>query len=168
MVSDDRSVFVTNHVLSGAVLGLAAPRRPLLVALTAAGSHYALDSVPHWGSGDKRKFRRAAIVDGLCGLATMTAVMRVAPKGTRAAVLAGMLGAAFPDSDKPAEMFFHRSPFPLRADQFHMAIQRESDHGIRTEARAAAVMAAAVVVMSGARRLSARRVGARGLESRSE
>ena len=156
-------MFITNHVLSGAVLGLATPRRPLLVALTAAGSHYALDSVPHWGTADKRKFRRAAVVDGLCGLATMTGVMRVAPKGTRVAVLAGMLGAAFPDSDKPAEMFFHRSPFPFRVDQFHSAIQHESGRGIRTEVRAAAVMAAAVVVMSGAQRL-----GARGLESRRE
>ena len=156
-------MFITNHVLSGAVLGLATPRRPLLVALTAAGSHYALDSVPHWGTADKRKFRRAAIVDGLCGLSTMAGVMRIVPRGTRVAVLAGMFGAAFPDSDKPAEMFLHRSPFPLWVDEFHSAIQHESGRGIRTEVRAAAVMAAAVVVMSGARRL-----GARGLESRRE
>ncbi len=148
-------MFITNHVLSGAVIGLAAPRRPALVALTAAGSHFALDSVPHWGTKDKRKFRRVAIVDGLCGLATMAAIMRIAPKGTRVAVLAGMVGAAFPDSDKPAEMFFHRSPFPLRLDQFHSAIQRESARGVRTEVRAAALMAALVVLLSSARRLSA-------------
>jgi hypothetical protein len=157
-------VFITNHVLSGAVIGLAAPRRPALVALTAAGSHFALDSVPHWGTPDKRKFRRVAVVDGLCGLATMAGVMRGVPRGTRLAVFAGMLGAAFPDSDKPAEMFFHRSPFPPRLDEFHSAIQRESARGVRAEVRAAATMAAAVVVLSGARRLSARRrrVSARG------
>jgi hypothetical protein len=145
-------VFITNHVLSGALIGLAAPRRPAKVALAAAGSHFVLDSIPHWGTYDKAKFRRVAIADGLCGLATMGAVMRVAPKGTRVAVLAGMLGAAFPDSDKPAQMFFHRSPFPPRVDQFHSAIQRESARGVRTELRAAAAMTAAVALMCALRR----------------
>jgi hypothetical protein len=149
-------VFITNHVLSGALIGLAAPRRPAKVALTAAGSHFVLDSIPHWGNKDKRQFRKVAVVDGLCGLATMAGVMRIVPRGTRVAVLAGMLGAAFPDSDKPAEMFFHRSPFPLRVDQFHSAIQRESARGIRTELRAASVMAIAVMAGSALRRLSFR------------
>jgi hypothetical protein len=140
-------VFITNHVLSGAIIGLAAPRRPVKVAIAAVGSHFVLDTVPHWGTDDKARFRRIAIVDGLCGLATMAGVMRFAPKGTRVAVLAGMLGAAFPDSDKPAEMFFHRSPFPVAVDQFHSAIQRESARGVRTELRAAVLMGTAVAVL---------------------
>jgi hypothetical protein len=147
-------MFITNHVLSGALLGLAAPRRPASVALVAAGSHFALDSVPHWGNKDPALFRKVAIVDGLIGLATMRAVMGTVPKGTRVAVFAGMLGAAFPDSDKPALMFFGRSPFPERVDQFHTRIQRESSHGIRTEIRAALVMVAAVRVLSWLRALS--------------
>ena len=46
-------MFITNHVLAGAVIGLVAPRRPAKVALVAAGSHFVLDSVPHWGTDDE-------------------------------------------------------------------------------------------------------------------
>jgi hypothetical protein len=99
-------------------------------------------------------FRKVAIVDGLIGLATMRAVMGMVPRGTRVAVLAGMLGAAFPDSDKPALMFFGRSPFPAPVDQFHTRIQRESSHGIRTEIKAALAMVAAVRVLSWLRAVS--------------
>src|SRR5450432_2758290 len=150
-------MFITNHVLSGALLGLAAPRRPASVALVAAGSHFALDSVPHWGNKDPALFRKVAIVDGLIGLATMRAVMGTVPKGTRVAVFAGMLGAAFPDSDKPALMFFGRSPFPARVDQFHQRIQRESSRGIRTEIRAALAMVFLVRLMSWQRARAGRR-----------
>ena len=146
-------MFITNHVLAGAVIGLAAPRRPVKVAVVAAGSHFVLDSVPHWGSDhDDAKFRKVAIVDGLVGLATMRAVMGAVPRGTRVAVLAGMLGAAFPDADKPAAMFFHRSPFPAGVDRFHEQIQRESPRGIRTEIRAALALILAVRVLSWLRR----------------
>jgi hypothetical protein len=150
-------MFITNHVLSGALIGLAAPRRPAKVALVAVGSHFVLDSVPHWGIEDKAKFRKVAIVDGLIGLATMRAVMGAVPRGTRVAVLAGMLGAAFPDADKPMDMFFHRSPFPAGVDRFHQRIQRESTHGVRTELRAFVAMVAAVRVLSWVRAVVADR-----------
>ncbi len=146
-------MFITNHVLSGAIIGLVAPRRPVKVALVAVGSHFVLDSVPHWGIDDDAKFRKVAIVDGLVGLATMRAVMSAVPRGTRVAVLAGMLGAAFPDSDKPALMFFGRSPFPAGVDRFHGRIQREAKRGVRTELRAAVVMVVAVRVLSWIRAL---------------
>ena len=152
-------MFITNHVLAGAIIGLAAPRRPAKVALVAVGSHLVLDAVPHWGIDDDAKFRKVAIVDGLVGLATMRAVMGAVPRGTRVAVLAGMLGAAFPDADKPALMFFGRSPFPARVDRFHQQIQRESTHGIRTEIRAALAMVLAVRVLSWLRAIAADRPG---------
>jgi hypothetical protein len=153
-------MFITNHVLSGALIGLVAPRRPASVALVAVGSHFVLDSVPHWGiHDDDATFRKVAIVDGLVGLATMRAVMGAVPRGTRVAVLAGMLGAAFPDADKPALMFFGRSPFPARVDRFHQQIQRESRHGIRTEIRAALAMVLAVRVLSWLRAIAADRPG---------
>jgi hypothetical protein len=65
-----------------------------------------------------------------------------------------MLGAAFPDSDKPMEMFFHRSPFPASVDRFHSRIQTESTRGIRTEIRAAVGLVVAVRVLSWLRTLS--------------
>ena len=147
-------MFITNHVLAGAVIGLVAPRRPAKVALVAVGSHFVLDSVPHWGIDDDAKFRKVAIVDGLVGLATMRAVMGAVPRGTRVAVLAGMLGAALPDADKPMDMFFHRSPFPAPVDCFHQRIQRESAHGIRTELRAALGLVLVVRILSWLRALS--------------
>ncbi len=148
-------MFITNHVLSGALIGLAAPRRPAKVALVAVGSHFVLDAVPHWGIDDDAKFRKVAIVDGLVGLATMRAVMGAVPRGTRVAVLAGMLGAALPDADKPALMFVGRSPFPALVDRFHQRIQRESAHGIRTEIRAALAMVLVVRVLSWLRAIAA-------------
>jgi hypothetical protein len=147
-------MFITNHVLAGAIIGLVAPRRPAKVALVAVGSHFVLDSVPHWGINDDAKFRKVAIVDGLIGLATMRAVMGAVPRGCRVAVLAGMLGAAFPDSDKPGLMFFGRSPFPASVDGFHGRIQRQAKHGVRTELRAAVAMVVAVRVLSWMRALS--------------
>jgi hypothetical protein len=106
-------MFITNHVLSGALIGLAAPRRPAKVALAAAGRRFVRDSMPHWGIRDDQiSFRKVAIVDGLLGPATIRAVVAAVPCGTRVAVLAGMLGAALPDADKPMEVFFGRSPFP--------------------------------------------------------
>jgi hypothetical protein len=71
--------------------------------------------------------------------------------------LAGMLGAAFPDSDKPALMFFGRSPFPPAVDRFHGRIQRQATHGIRTELRAALAMVATVRVLSAVRSFAADR-----------
>jgi hypothetical protein len=137
---------------------LVAPRRPAKVALVAVGSHFVLDSVPHWGSDhNDAKFRKVAIIDGLVGLATMRAVMGAVPRGTRVAVLAGMLGAALPDADKPMDMFFHRSPFPAGVDHFHQRIQRESARGIRTELRAVLALAIAVRVLSWLRALAADR-----------
>jgi hypothetical protein len=137
-------VFITNHVLSGALLGLVGPRSPAAVALVGVASHFALDSVPHWGCPDETVFRRVAVVDGLCGLATMAAVLRSVPAPKRAAVAAGMLGACFPDADKPARMFFDRSPFPGSVDRLHSRIQHESSRGVLVEAVSAAAMAVAV------------------------
>ncbi len=117
--------------------------------------------MPHWGiHDDDATFRKVAIVDGLVGLATMRAVMGAVPRGTRVAVLAGMLGAAFPDADKPALMFFGRSPFPAGVDRFHQRIQRESAHGIRTEIRAALAMVLAVRILSWLRAFAGDRAAA--------
>jgi hypothetical protein len=37
-----------------------------------------------------------------------------------------MLGACFPDADKPGRELAGRSPFPAVVDRWHAAIQRES------------------------------------------
>lgn len=119
-------MLVTNHVLSGALIG-AVTRRPETAFAAGVASHFALDAVPHWGDwGSQRRFLRAAVPDGLTGLAVIGALAAVTPPSRRLSVLAGAAGAALPDVDKPARLWFGRSPFPRAVDHFHSAIQNEA------------------------------------------
>ena len=132
-------MLVTNHVLSGAVIG-ATTRRPVHAFVLGVASHFVLDWAPHWGKfGGGRRMLRVAVPDGLIGLAVMGTMAAVAPPERRAAVLAGMAGAAFPDLDKPSKLFFGRSPFPPAVDRFHSAIQHEKARRAHYEATAAVV-----------------------------
>ena len=132
-------MLVTNHVLSGAVIG-ATTRRPEHAFVLGVASHFILDWAPHWGKfGGGRRLLRVAVPDGLIGLAVMGAMVAVAPPERRAAVLAGMAGAALPDLDKPSRLFFGRSPFPRAVDRFHMAIQHEKSRRAHYEATAAVI-----------------------------
>lgn len=118
-------MLVTNHVLSGALIG-AVVRRPVPAFLSGVASHFALDMVPHWGVAEGVDWFPVAVRDGLTGLTAMAVMTALAPPSVRLGVLAGMSGAAFPDLDKPGNVFFDRSPFPARVDRFHLRIQRES------------------------------------------
>lgn len=115
-------MLVTNHVLAGALLG-AALRRPAPAFLLGVASHFAMDSVPHWGGFGEEVFEVVAPVDGILGLTVMGAASVMAG-GDRVAVLAGMVGAALPDLDKPGRWFFGHSPFPAAVDAWHSQIQR--------------------------------------------
>jgi hypothetical protein len=140
-------VLLTNHVLSGALIGALA-RRPVPAFAIAVASHFALDAVPHWGDwGSNRRFLQVAVPDGLIGLATMGAFAALAPAERRPAVVAGMAGAALPDIDKPAKMCFGRSPFPGPVDRFHMRIQREASGRAHLELLAAGAFAAAALAV---------------------
>src|SRR5882672_9437879 len=141
-------MLVTNHVLSGALIG-AVTRRPAVAFGVAAASHFALDAVPHWGDWgeDKSLFLRVAVRDGLTGLAVMGAIAALAPPRARFAVVAGMAGAALPDLDKPSVLFFGRSPFPRAVDRFHSGIQREARHRFPVEVAAGAGFAATLAVL---------------------
>jgi hypothetical protein len=138
-------MLVTNHVLSGAVIG-AATRRVVPAFALGVVSHFALDMVPHWGCWEPPPtFLEVAVPDGLAGLAVMGVMTAVAPPGRRAAVLAGMAGAALPDLDKPSRLFFGRSPFPRALDEWHVGIQREAPNLFKVEVGSAAGFAAAAV-----------------------
>jgi hypothetical protein len=133
-------MLVTNHVLSGAVIG-AAVRRPAAAFALGVASHFALDAAPHWGKfGSHRRYLRVAVPDGLAGLAVMGTMAALAPRRRRVAVLAGMAGAALPDLDKPSLLFFGRSPFPAAVDRFHSRIQREAPRRAHYEATAAVIL----------------------------
>jgi hypothetical protein len=138
-------MLITNHVLSGAAIGAVA-RCPAQAFALGAASHFALDSVPHWGRWrDRKQFMRVAVPDGLAGLAIMTTVTASAPAGRRLTMLAAMAGAALPDIDKPFRIFLGFSPFPAAVDRFHRAIQRESQGRAPVEAAAALTFAGALI-----------------------
>jgi hypothetical protein len=135
-------VLLTNHVLSGALIGALA-RRPVPAFAAGVASHFVLDAIPHWGDwGSQRRFMRVAVPDGLVSLAVMGALTAAAPPERRAAVLAGMTGAALPDAEKPTTMWFGWSPFPAAVDRFHARIQDESFHRAPVELAAAGLFAA--------------------------
>ncbi|MGH3207311.1 MAG: hypothetical protein ACRDNO_06095 [Trebonia sp.] len=147
-------MLVTNHVLSGAVIGAASRRHPVSAFALGVLSHFALDAVPHWGKWHgPPSFMQVAVPDGLAGLAVMGAMTALAPPDARLAVLAGMAGAALPDLDKPSTVFFGRSPFPRAVDRIHMRIQDEAPHRLKYELTAAAMLfAAAVGLLRGSRK----------------
>ncbi|GAA2042208.1 hypothetical protein GCM10009839_51090 [Catenulispora yoronensis] len=135
-------MLVTNHVLSGAVIGAAA-KRPLPAFLIGVASHFVLDALPHWGKWDSdERFFRIAVADGLTGLTAMGLATRAAlksgsaatpgpgrsdrPGGFAVSVLAGMAGAALPDLDKPSSMLFGHQLWPTVVCRFHGRIQNEA------------------------------------------
>ena len=147
-------MLVTNHVLSGAFIGRAAPG-PVSAFTAGVASHFALDAVPHWGDGRPiREVMHIAVPDGLLGLAAMATVTATTEPAARLRVLAGMAGAAFPDLDKPADRFLGLSPFPKRWDAFHQAVQRESPGRMPQEILVGLALAA--VLTASARRVTRR------------
>jgi hypothetical protein len=154
-------VLVTNHVLAGAAIG-AVVKRPVPALVLGVASHLAMDRIPHWGlshedrQGDPMKspkFLKIAYRDGFAGLAAMGVAFGLA-RGRRLPVLAGMVGGALLDLDKPSKHFVGVSPFPKRVDQFHADIQegREHDHKMGQELAVAAGLAALVAALCVARR----------------
>ena len=138
-------MLLTNHVLSGALIGGLA-RRPLPAFAAGVASHFVLDTVPHWGKWGRRGFLRVAVTDGLVSLAVTGAVAAASPPDRRLAVLAGLAGAALPDLDKPVKLWFGRSPFPAAVDRFHMGIQDEAAHRFYVELLAAAALAPVALI----------------------
>jgi hypothetical protein len=160
LVPSELPVLVTNHVLAGAAIG-ALVKRPLPALVLGVVSHLAMDAVPHWGlahedrQGDPTKnpkFLRVAYRDGFAGLAAMGAAFGLA-RGRRLPVLAGMVGAALLDLDKPSRLFIGVSPFPKAVDKFHADIQegREHDHKMGQELAVAAGLAGLVAGLCWAR-----------------
>ncbi len=136
-------MLVTNHVLAGALIGNASSG-PVSAFVLGVASHFVMDSVPHWGGRPLREVLHVAVADGLVGATTLLLVARATPTDRRTRVVAGMLGAAFPDSDKPWDLFIGGSPFPAALDRFHGAIQVESPRRMPQEFLVAALTGLAV------------------------
>ena len=87
-------MLITNHVLSGAVIGLVAPDLASAGALGLV-SHFGLDAVPHFGV-DQQDFLKIAVPDGLVGLLAIAGVAAAVPARARGRVLAGISGRITP------------------------------------------------------------------------
>jgi hypothetical protein len=145
------AVFVTNHVLAGATIGVLLRRHPVGAFAAGVGSHLLMDACPHWGMvrgypSAEERFLHIARSDGCAGLAVMGAGMILAG-GQRAPVLAAMVGAALPDIDKPCQLFFGFDPFPRWFQRLHSRIQRESPDRFRRELVVGAGLATLAAVM---------------------
>jgi hypothetical protein len=152
LVAYGETVLLTNHVLSGALIG-SVVRRPLPAFLLGVASHFALDSVPHWGPfPSRRELLRVAVPDGLTALATLAAVTAAARPERRPALTAAMLGAALPDADKPVQLLFGRSPWPAAVSDFHGRIQDEAPTRFPLEATVAATLTLTLAVVATTRR----------------
>ena len=139
-------MFVTNHVLAGAVIGNRYPDRPVTAFLVGIGSHLAMDSIPHWGCDISAPdgpdhFLRVARRDGLLGLAVMGGALVVADRRRRLATAAAIFGSVLLDLDKPSEHFFGVNPIPDLVQRIHGGIQRESRHGISVELASGVLLA---------------------------
>jgi hypothetical protein len=144
-------VFVTNHVLSGVLVGRLLERRPVAAFLVGVGSHLILDAIPHWGCdreqpGSAERFLTAAKRDGLLGLTTMAVAALAVGRPARTATVAAMTGAVLLDLDKPIEYFFGRNPFPACVNRLHGRVQNESPEGLPNEVRFGFAFATADVV----------------------
>jgi len=154
-------MLVTNHVLSGALIG-AVVRRPVPAFVVGVASHFVLDAVPHWGNwNDEKRFLRVAVRDGLAGLAAIGAFTAAARPERRLAVVAGMAGAALPDIDKPSCVWFGVSPWPGPVNRFHASIQNEAPErlGLEMTTMGALAVVGLLAVRAKGRRAKGRRQG---------
>ena len=124
-------MFVTNHVLSGVLIGRAMKRRPVAAFVAGVGSHLVLDALPHWGCdlrepGEQERFLRIARRDGLLGLTAMAMATMAVERDARVATFSAMAGTALLDLDKPLEHFFRIRPFPDLVTRIHKGVQNES------------------------------------------
>ncbi len=152
-------MFVTNHVLSGVIVGRAFRRRPAVAFAAGVASHLVLDACPHWGcntrvAGGSERFLRAARRDGVLGLGAMAVATLAVDGDDRAATVAAMVGAVLLDLDKPSIHFFGRDPFPRVVARLHLWMQNESDRWLPAEFAYGILFAVAdaVIAVTGRRR----------------
>ncbi len=152
-------MFVTNHVLSGVVIGRLLERHPVTAFVVGVGSHLALDMVPHWGcekgtAEGRQVFLKYATRDGLVGLLVIACAAGAVDRRARTATVAAMVGAALLDVDKPMMLYFGRNPFPKVVSRIHGRVQNESPQGMPNEIvfGLSCAIADAVIAVNGRRR----------------
>lgn len=138
-------MFVTNHVLSGVLIGRLLRKRPVTAFFAGMASHLVLDAIPHWGcktpETGRADFLTVAKRDGVLGLAAMASAAFTVEPPARIATVAAMAGAVLLDLDKPFLYFVGFDPFPAIVQRLHQGIQNESRAGMPNELRFGAAFA---------------------------
>jgi hypothetical protein len=159
-------MFVTNHVLAGVAVGAVCPDRPGLAFVAGFATHLPMDCCRHWGfeggGVHDPRFLRAAVGDACVGLGVLAGAHLAARRHGRTAtapVVAGALGAAILDIDKPARLFLGWNPVPGPLQRLHHWVQEgvEAPEHLWREvawAGALAVLAAASLRRGPLRRVS--------------
>jgi hypothetical protein len=141
-------------------VGAACPDRAVLAFALGFATHLPMDCCRHWGfpGGDihNPRFLAAAIGDACVGLGVLAGVRLATRRDDRsvtAPVLAGALGAALLDVDKPARLLLGWNPVPAPLQRLHQRVQANveaPEHLWREVAWAVALAAAGVVSLRAA------------------
>ena len=114
-------VLLTNHVLSGALIGALA-RRPAPAFAAGVASHFVLDALPHWGDwGSIRRFLQVAVPDGLIGLAATGLVIL---GGVAGMTIAEAVSFTPPSDDMAERLEKHLSRRFSNPSSTHLALFR--------------------------------------------
>lgn len=128
-------MFLSNHVITGAVIALGV-KDPVAAAPLAFASHFALDSVPHFGfkgaSFKTPKGFALGAVDGAVSLAVYLYLISNYPQHFWL-ITVGMFFAALPDLFYIPEILFNKRFDPKAMRSFHHKIQIELPRGILIE-----------------------------------
>lgn len=88
----------TNHAVTGAIIGMVVA--PVIALPLAIASHFALDSIPHYGdksiAQSESRFRRIIIVDTIITVVFLISILVIRPSHWLAALFAALL-AMSPD-----------------------------------------------------------------------
>ncbi|HSX14313.1 MAG TPA: hypothetical protein VLE72_00145 [Candidatus Saccharimonadales bacterium] len=134
-------MLLTNHTLAGIALGLTIDD-PLVLAPVAVASHFALDSIPHFG-GQRFNFddpigQKLAFFDCLSALALAIGAVAIWPQRFPQ-LFVGVLGATAPDLlYVPRYVMGIKFWEPLF--RFHHKIQLERWWGLATELTATSIL----------------------------
>jgi hypothetical protein len=130
-------ILSTHAVLGGAIAGLF-PSHPVLVAVAAFASHFAIDAIPHWDYhlrtislkpgannrrliGDRRFFQDLALIGFDAGAGLLIAIWVFATPATIGVIVLGALAGMAPDPLRFVHTVFPNRPL-AGLERFHKRI----------------------------------------------
>lgn len=123
----------TNHVLTGALIGLAV-HEPVVAIILAFVSHFVLDSLPHFGAKNHttKEFQVLLFCDMICATSVLLFLLVVRPDYWALAFFAG-IAASSPDLMWLGNWLREMKKQPRKAyktvfTKFHSGIQRFEKH----------------------------------------